>query len=927
MDEQQLQQSVDELKEYLEQYGKTAEYFVRKGHLLAQIGDYEQAVAALKEVPPGAPEYLDALLEMGTCYMAQNHLTQALLSFGFAARTLRADGHPEEASALARSVLEIDQLSQGGARFFRDVADAAPTAFVLLGAVPYDPAGHSRGEELANALVQLGHTVRYVNPPLDLYSGFSEESAMLYAMLRDSYSVNGLTVYPLGAGTDALVALLDHFIRSDGEQTFLCFTSLPDDIAYNLGSRYCFVVDESRMETPQGGESKTSDCAGLITCASAALFLKSYFLEQNPNVLYLPSGVNEEPWPALVSAEEPEAMDQIPHPRIGYVGPVDERLDSALLAELAQRHPEWSFVLAGPGTVLQDGTLPANVYRVDCPSDKQLLRILPCMDVGMLPCRTDAEQQAAFLEHPSLGWYLASQIPVVSTPLPECYLNKPWVSCAAAAEEFAQCISAALTSRQIYSPVEHSNALADHAWLTQAARLVRCLSTPENPLETVEWIRKCLVPVYQFSPAAGAVYRLSCAQQGEELQTDTSDGADCLGLGTLEVQAQWKQIRMVGRAVERRKQDANLRLVVITGYFGGGNFGDELLLHTLLEKIAQLKHIVPVVIGENPVYVEQNHGVPALHFRQRAAIVQLIQACDAVILGPGGIIQSGICAEYYKNLLIYGQFSYLYPAKLAREQGKTVLCVGVGADYLEHRNVQKLMQQLLGQSPLLWLRDENSRENFVRMGLENASMYPDFSFLCPEGERKKNVLQPLAGRRPRLGVNLRCWNLENLDGFVGAVLGMYQRGWDIDLICAETREDQSALTQLRRQVLQQLGAKAEKRIRLIPFDSLSDTLEAIAQTDLMIAMRLHIGLLAAQMDIPTLFLCYDDKVTSAAKLLGVDAYALNLDQCTAPVLIKRINILRRDAQKVSAVLEQSCCTLRSCAMDGYQKLQAILSQL
>ena len=63
----------------------------------------------------------------------------------------------------------------------------------------------------------------------------------------------------------------------------------------------------------------------------------------------------------------PQDLEAVPHPRIGYVGNLNDKVDFPLLLQLANARPNWSFVLVGP----------PNIRGVDVLSDFEVLRRLP----------------------------------------------------------------------------------------------------------------------------------------------------------------------------------------------------------------------------------------------------------------------------------------------------------------------------------------------------------------------------------------------------------------------------------------------------------------------------------------------------------------------------------------------------------------------
>ena len=58
-------------------------------------------------------------------------------------------------------------------------------------------------------------------------------------------------------------------------------------------------------------------------------------------------------------ANEPADQATLAHPRLGFYGVIDERMDLKLVGELADAHPEWSIVMVGPVVKLDPADLPA----------------------------------------------------------------------------------------------------------------------------------------------------------------------------------------------------------------------------------------------------------------------------------------------------------------------------------------------------------------------------------------------------------------------------------------------------------------------------------------------------------------------------------------------------------------------------------------
>jgi glycosyltransferase involved in cell wall biosynthesis len=144
-----------------------------------------------------------------------------------------------------------------------------------------------------------------------------------------------------------------------------------------------------------------------------------------------------------------EAADQtpIPHPRLGFYGVIDERLDLELIDSVAAARPEWQIVLVGPVVKIDPETLPrrANIHYFGQRSYDELPRYLAGWDVCLLPfARNDATR---FISPTKTLEYMAAELPIVSTPITD--VAEPYgdiVYLGATPEEFLAACDAALAS-------------------------------------------------------------------------------------------------------------------------------------------------------------------------------------------------------------------------------------------------------------------------------------------------------------------------------------------------------------------------------------------------------------------------------------------------------------------------------------------------
>jgi len=111
------------------------------------------------------------------------------------------------------------------------------------------------------------------------------------------------------------------------------------------------------------------------------------------------------------------AQAAIAHPRLGFYGVIDERFDTALVAALADAHPEWQVVLVGPVAKIGHGELPQrpNIHYLGQQPYEALPDLLAGWDVCLLPFALN--EATRFISPTKVLEYMAAELPIVSTPI------------------------------------------------------------------------------------------------------------------------------------------------------------------------------------------------------------------------------------------------------------------------------------------------------------------------------------------------------------------------------------------------------------------------------------------------------------------------------------------------------------------------------
>lgn len=150
---------------------------------------------------------------------------------------------------------------------------------------------------------------------------------------------------------------------------------------------------------------------------------------------------------ARIHSGEPADQADIPHPRIGFCGVIDERFDIDLLDGIAKLRPDYQFIMIGPVVKIDPDTLPryANIHYLGGKSYKELPKYLAGWDAAILPFAHN--ESTRFISPTKTPEYLAAGKPVVSTSITDVvrpYGIQKLVRIADTPQDFVQAIELAI---------------------------------------------------------------------------------------------------------------------------------------------------------------------------------------------------------------------------------------------------------------------------------------------------------------------------------------------------------------------------------------------------------------------------------------------------------------------------------------------------
>jgi glycosyltransferase involved in cell wall biosynthesis len=212
-----------------------------------------------------------------------------------------------------------------------------------------------------------------------------------------------------------------------------------------------------------------------VTFVSASL-LQEKARKYTNEVYLVPNGVEVELFRAVLekSYPLPPDMRNIPLPRIGYYGSIEDWLDYELLEELHKK-TGFSIVLIGPVKSKQAKRLARNkqVFLLGPKSYRELPAYLAHFSVCILPFK-DTELTRT-VDPVKVYEYLAAGKDVIATPLPALSKHEGLLTKAVPAEFCAAVCSILKRVTPFEVRIERSAAMSIHSWEKRAEQIKRTI--------------------------------------------------------------------------------------------------------------------------------------------------------------------------------------------------------------------------------------------------------------------------------------------------------------------------------------------------------------------------------------------------------------------------------------------------------------------
>lgn len=341
--------------------------------------------------------------------------------------------------------------------------------------------------------------------------------------------------------------------------------------------------------------------------------------------------------------------------------------------------------------------------------------------------------------------------------------------------------------------------------------------------------------------------------------------------------------------------------ILICGYYGFANAGDEAMLMAVIEALNKMhSNLAITVLSGNPTETSTRYGVNAIHRFNLFAIFLAMLKADLVISGGGSLLQDVTS----KRSIFY----YLGIMQMAKLLFKKVMLYGQGIGPIRGSLAKKLTGFVCRQVNLIAVRDKKSQDVLLSFGIAKNKIFltadPVMSMQKVDKCNGKMILRKVGIENANMivGICPRDWQgLSSFKNVLAVVADSLIKKYNAKIVFLPLQYPDDL--NISKQIVDLMQDKENVAIISHRY-SISDCLSLVGNMQMMISIRLHALIFAAVMGTPVVGISYDPKVDGF--LENIDSTCVgNLSNVTSDDIIQKVDeiiknpeILQNQNQKV-----------------------------
>jgi len=290
--------------------------------------------------------------------------------------------------------------------------------------------------------------------------------------------------------------------------------------------------------------------------------------------------------------------------------------------------------------------------------------------------------------------------------------------------------------------------------------------------------------------------------------------------------------------------------VLLAGYYGFNNIGDEAILEMflkILENKIDKKNIR--ILTADTEKTEKKFKIEGVDRYSFYKVNKAIKEADVVLVGGGSLLQDVTS----KKSIYY----YLYIIYVTKLFNKKIGLLSQGIGPIKGKINRFITGKVLRKADYVSVRDKNSIQELISIGLNNE----DITFAADPVINYKSKSKITNKSKTRIGISIREWKDSNIIETVNKLIERFDED-KFEFIFIPFHYDEDV------KILSNIEFKYKNCIVIRDKKSIDEIYNIISNLDLMVGVRLHSLIFASSANIPVVSISYDPKVKNFLKSIG-----------------------------------------------------------
>lgn len=296
--------------------------------------------------------------------------------------------------------------------------------------------------------------------------------------------------------------------------------------------------------------------------------------------------------------------------------------------------------------------------------------------------------------------------------------------------------------------------------------------------------------------------------------------------------------------------------IVISGYYGFDNVGDEAILFSIIQALREHDASMNItVLSNQPEKTASTYQVDAVNRWDLKQVMATIKKSDGLISGGGSLLQDKTgfrSVPYYTGIM-----------KIAQMFGKPVFVYAQGMGPIT-KSINRLITKSVLKKTQITVRDQASMDLLREIGLKNSiEIVPDPVLGISLSTQKSEWWEQQSFQGQVVTVSVREWpsEVDFKKQIASGLDAAAKEGATIVFVPMHGEHDDGTSKEVA-------GMMTEKSF-IAPYDaSIEEKIIIFGSSNLLVGMRLHALIFSSVMETPFIALSYDPKIDAFADIAG-----------------------------------------------------------